>query len=241
VSDRFLPLAPQLAALAPEMGVTLDASQCEKLEQFARLMLSWNRVHNLTAITAPDGVLTHHLLDSLSIATALQQTAQQIDDAHAAQEPPKRAPVRVLDVGAGAGLPGIPLAVALPALQFTLIDAVAKKTAFMTQAKLELALTNVHVQHCRAEQMHGGAYDIVVSRALGTLADFTTLTRHLLAPGGRWLAMKGADPLQEVSDLPPGVHALQTVKLRVPRLDEERHLVVLAAAGTGESGSPGGS
>jgi 16S rRNA (guanine527-N7)-methyltransferase len=220
-------LAGQLAPLAAEMDVALDHAQCAALEQFARLLLRWNRVHNLTAITADSQVLTHHLLDSLSIVAPLRELSRQPPPALAAQPQP----VRVLDVGAGAGLPGIALAIALPQLRFTLNDAVSKKCAFMTQARLELGLTNVEVIHGRAEQLRAGPFDLIVSRALATLAVFTTLTRHLLAPGGRWLAMKGAEPLQELRELPPHVKTLQTVKLRVPRLDEARHLVVLAPDG----------
>jgi 16S rRNA (guanine527-N7)-methyltransferase len=134
---------------------------------------------------------------------------------------------RVLDLSAGSGLPGIPLAVALPQLRFTLIDAVSKKCAFMTQARLELGLANVEVVHRRVETLHGMQFDIIISRALGSLATFTTLTRHLLAPGGHWIAMKGVEPEQELQALPPGVCALRAVTLRVPMLDEARNLVVL--------------
>jgi 16S rRNA (guanine527-N7)-methyltransferase len=215
-----LPLSGTLQVLAREMGVELGADACARLEQFARLLLRWNRVHNLTAITREDEVLTHHLLDSLSVVTEVRAAAE----ASAAAAQP-----HVLDVGAGAGLPGIPLAVALPHLRFTLVDAVSKKCAFMTQARLELGLANVEVMHRRVEQLHGARYEIIVSRALASLAGFTTLTRHLLAPGGRWLAMKGAEPVQELRELGPHVNVLRTATLRVPRLDEARHLVVMEA------------
>jgi 16S rRNA (guanine527-N7)-methyltransferase len=227
-------LANELAPLAAAMDVVLDQAQCAALEQFARLLLRWNRVHNLTAITEESQVLTHHLLDSLSIAAPIRELSQRQPPA---AEPPQR-PVRVLDVGAGAGLPGIVLAVALPQLRFTLNDAVSKKCAFMTQARLELALPNVEVVHCRVEQLHVEPFDLIVSRALATLGAFTTLTRHLLAPGGRWLAMKGAEPLLELRELPTRVKALQTVKLRVPRLDEARHLVALARDESEPTGNP---
>ena len=227
-------LEDQLAPLAAAMDVALEQAQCAALGQFARLLLRWDRVHNLTAITEEGQVLTHHLLDSLSIAAAMRELAGRRSHAADAQE----RPVRVLDVGAGAGLPGIPLAVALPQLRFTLNDAVSKKCAFMTQARLELGLSNVEVVHCRAEQMHAARFDLIVSRALASVGAFTTLTRHLLAPGGRWLAMKGAEPLQELRELPPHVKALRTVKLRVPRLDEARHLVVLAPDGQEPTGHP---
>jgi 16S rRNA (guanine527-N7)-methyltransferase len=212
-----LQLAAPLGALAREMDVELGPAQCAQLEQFTRLLMRWNRVHNLTAITREADILTHHLLDCLSVAGELRGEAATVPHPH------------VLDVGAGAGLPGIPLALALPHMRFTLIDAVSKKCAFMTQARLELGLANVEVVHRRVEQLHGARFEIIVSRALATLASFTTLSRHLLAPGGRWLAMKGAEPVQELRELPPNVKALRTVTLRVPRLDEARHLVVMEA------------
>jgi 16S rRNA (guanine527-N7)-methyltransferase len=205
--------ADRIREPARELDVDLSAEQCAQLEHFARLLLRWNRTHNLTAITRADQVLTHHLLDSLSLVSELRSAA----------------PLRILDAGAGAGLPGLPLAVALPEHRFTLIDAVAKKCAFMTQACLELALSNVQVLHQRLEQLQGAHFDVIVSRALGSLATFTSLTRHLLAPGGRWVAMKGVLPEDELQALPPDVGVARTVTLRVPRLDEARKLVVLQA------------
>lgn len=203
---------------AQELGVDLSSAQSEGLERFARLLLRWNQTHNLTAITRDDEVLSHHLLDSLSLASEL----------------PFAPPLRILDAGAGAGLPGIPLATALPSHQFTLNDAVAKKCAFMTQAALELGLGNVEVIHGRLEELHGpqldARFDVIVSRALGSLATFVSLTRHLLATGGRWLAMKGRLPDEELRQLPPGIRVVRTVALRVPLLHEARHLIVLQNA-----------
>jgi 16S rRNA (guanine527-N7)-methyltransferase len=216
-ADAAVQVAEPLGTLAREIGVELDAAQCARLEQFVRLLVRWNRVHNLTAITSEADMLTHHLLDSLSAAGEMRMLAGSRPDP------------QVLDVGAGAGLPGIPLAVAMPQFRFTLNDAVSKKCAFMTQAKLELGLANVQIVHRRVEQLHGTRFDIIVSRALASLAGFTGLTRHLLAPGGHWIAMKGAEPLQELQALPPHVEVLRTVTLRVPRLDEARHLVVMQA------------
>jgi len=113
--------------------------------------------------------------------------------------------------------------------RFTLIDAVAKKCAFMTQARLELALSNVDILHRRVEQLHGAHFDVIVARALGSLASFTSLTQHLLAPAGLWIAMKGVLPEHELQALPPDVAVVRTVTLRVPLLDEARNLVVLQA------------
>jgi len=203
--------APSIAAHARALGARLTSAQCDQLDRFASLLLRWNRVHNLTAITRTDELVSNHFLDSLSVAGEL----------------PADPPLRVLDAGAGAGLPGIPLAIALPGHHFTLVDAVSKKSAFMIQARLELDLQNVEVLHARLEQMVGARFDVIVSRALGSLATFVSLTRHLLAPHGRWIAMKGRLPRQELAALPPDVVASRTVTLRVPLLDQERHLVLL--------------
>ncbi len=210
--------AHSIGANAHEMGIALSSAQCEQLERFAALLLRWNRIHNLTAITDSGAMLTHHLLDSLSLVGELPATP----------------PLRILDAGAGAGLPGIPLAIALPGHQFALVDAVAKKCAFTTQARLELGLANVEVIHSRLQELRGprfdARFDVIVSRALGSLATFVSVSVHLLSPGGRWIAMKGQLPVRELKQLPPAVTASRTVALRVPMLAEARHLVVLQAA-----------
>ena len=197
------------------MDVALSTAQCERLERFASLLLRWNRIHNLTAITDSEQVLTHHLLDSLSLVGDLSN----------------HQPLRILDAGAGAGLPGIPLAIALPEHQFVLVDAVGKKCAFTTQVRLELGLANVEVINSRVEGLHGSQFDArfdaIVSRALGTLALFVSISRHLLAPNGRWLAMKGQVPEQELRELPADVTVSRVTTLRVPLLSEVRHVVVL--------------
>jgi 16S rRNA (guanine527-N7)-methyltransferase len=208
--------ADRIGVHARELGVELSATQCEVLERFVRLLLRWNRIHNLTAITRGDDILSHHLLDSLSLASELPAYPQ----------------LRILDVGAGAGLPGIPLAVARPGHHFTLIDAVAKKCAFMTQARLELGLSNVEVLHRRVEQLHGMQFDRIISRALGPLASLVSLTRHLLSPQGHWIAMKGLLPEEELQQLPPDVTVTRTVTLRVPLLEEARNLIVLQPRGS---------
>ncbi len=201
---------------ARQMGVALSASQCEQMEHFVALLSRWNRIHNLTAITHAEEILSHHLLDSLSLVPEL----------------PAAPPLRVLDAGSGAGLPGIPLALALPGHHFTLVDAAAKKCAFMTQAQLELGLSNVRVVQGRIEELHDprfdlAQFDVIVSRALGSLAALVSLSDHLLSEGGRWIAMKGQRPEEELLKLPPGVSAVRVVSLHIPLLDEARHLVVM--------------
>jgi 16S rRNA (guanine527-N7)-methyltransferase len=207
--------AHSIGVQAHQMNVALSTAQCERLERFASLLLRWNRIHNLTAITDSEQVLTHHLLDSLSLVGELSN----------------HQPLRILDVGAGAGLPGIPLAIALPEHQFVLVDAVGKKCAFTTQVCLELGLANVEVVNSRVEGLHGpqldARFDAIVSRALGTLAMFVSISRHLLALNGRWLAMKGQLPEQELRELPADVTVSRVTRLRIPLLSEVRHLVVL--------------
>lgn len=209
--------ARQLEQGAAELGLALDSAQRTRLMQFAALLARWNRVHNLTAIEAPGQVVTHHLLDSLAVAPLLGARAGQ----------------RVLDVGSGGGLPGVPLAIARPQERFTLLDKVAKKVAFVQQAKGELKLDNVEPLHARVEDHRAPPYDVVLSRAFASLADFVQLTRHLVAPGGRWLAMKGTPPSAELATLAqtcPEVRVERTVKLRVPFLEAERHVVLLVPA-----------
>lgn len=184
------------------------------MQAFASLLSRWSRVHNLTAITSEAQIVSHHLLDSLALVGPLKDLLS----GHTA------APVRVLDVGAGGGLPGIPLAIACPQLQVTLIDAVQKKTAFLTQAALELRLSNVRVVHGRVEAL-AGEFDVITSRAFAALADFVAWTRHLLTPGGTWLAMKGRIDPAEIAALPPNVQVVAVLPLAVPGLAEERHLL----------------
>lgn len=212
-----------LRAGVAQLGLAPSDAQLDRLQRFAALLLRWNRVHNLTALDEPRQVLSHHLLDSLSIVATLRDVAATLAATG-------RAP-RVLDVGAGGGLPGIPLSIALPEWHFTLLDKVAKKTAFLTQAVLELQLANVEVATARVEEWRAPPFDIVVARAYSSLGDLVRGTRTLLADDGRWCAMKGtlpSDELAELAGLSPPVHIEHTIRLQVPRLDAERHLLVLA-------------
>ncbi|MDH5263982.1 MAG: 16S rRNA (guanine(527)-N(7))-methyltransferase RsmG [Betaproteobacteria bacterium] len=202
-------LAEGLAA----MGVALDAPAQAKLVAYLRLIEKWNKVHNLTAVREPGQMVVLHLLDSLSVL-------------------PHVAGARtLLDVGTGAGLPGIPLAIARPDLAVTLLDSSHKKAAFLRQAKAELALPNVEVACERVEKWHPAApFDIVVSRAFSELADFVLQARHLVTPGGTMLAMKGVHPFEEIAKLPATHRVEDVVELTVPTLDAQRHLVLLKAA-----------
>lgn len=204
VIDRKL-LAEGLRAL----GLRNDQGTVAAFAGYAELLLKWNRVYNLTAIRRPEEVLTHHLLDSAALVPNIASGCSNI-----------------LDVGCGGGLPSVPVAILRPELQVTGIDAVGKKAAFVNQVAIELGLRNLRVHHGRVERLDG-QWDLITSRAFASLADFVSLTRSLLAPEGRWLAMKGVVPQEEIAALPAGVHVEAIVPMRVPGLDEKRNLIVL--------------
>ena len=209
--------AAELAELAVQLGVALDSAQCDRLLRFGELLQRWNRVHNLTAIETPSRILSHHLLDSLAVAPVVEEQS-------------RGRPLRVLDVGAGGGLPGIPLAIAMPQHHFTLIDKVGKKVAFLQQARVELDLTNIEPVHSRVEDFDAPPFDLIVARAFSSLTDFVRSTRRLLAAAGTWCAMKGSVPVAEIRQLEQaglGVRLARTVKLNVPRLHAERHLLLI--------------
>jgi 16S rRNA (guanine527-N7)-methyltransferase len=187
----------------------------ERLRRYLALLTKWNRVYNLTAITEPERMITHHVLDSLAIAAPL-------DLLLARKEGP-----RVLDVGSGAGFPGIPLAIARPAWQLTLLDGNSKRTAFIAQAAAEIGLPNVTVVTARAESFVSARFDVIVSRAFSSLRDFVTKTKALLGPAGYWAAMKGGVPHDELRELPSDVECRDIRRLQIPGLDAERHLLLL--------------
>jgi 16S rRNA (guanine527-N7)-methyltransferase len=196
-----------LASGLAEMGIALSDAAQKKLLDFRTLLLKWNKTYNLTALRDPAQAMSHHLLDSLVIL-------------------PHVAEGNLLDVGSGGGLPGIPLAIARPELSVTMVDTVQKKATFLQQAAIELALPNVTVHHARVETMTG-QYSQISSRAFAELGLFVSLTRHLLMPGGRWLAMKGVNPEAEINTLPADIVVEAVIPLTVPGLDAERHLIIL--------------
>ena len=204
--------AERLARGIAALDVTVSGVAQQTLLDYLDLIGKWNRVHNLTAIRDPAQMLTHHLLDSLAVL-------------------PHLAGPRVLDVGSGAGLPGIVLAVVQPGWAVTLLDSNHKKAAFLQQAVIELKLANAEVVCERIEKLdRPQAYDVVISRAFSALADFVTAALPVLAPGGVLAAMKGVHPHAELAQLPSSVRRLREMALKVPGLDAERHLILLERA-----------
>ena len=200
----------QLQEGAERLGISLSGRQQELFMAYLALLRKWNRVFNLTAVKDDRELVPRHLVDSLSVAAFV-------------------AGPRVADVGTGAGLPGIPLALLRPDWAVTLVDTNSKKTRFLTQVKLELGLGNCEVVHARVETLRPDAgFDTVISRAFSTLAEFWRLASHLLVPGGRLVAMKGRRPDAEVAELPAGIFADITA-LESPPGAGERHVVVLQA------------
>jgi 16S rRNA (guanine527-N7)-methyltransferase len=196
-------LKPGLAALKLELPAVGE----EKLLAFLDLLQKWNRSYNLTAIRDPEEMLVKHVLDSLAVLPFVHKGP-------------------VLDVGTGAGLPGIPLAVARPDMQFTLLDGNGKKTRFVTHATGALGLSNVEARQARVEDYRPeSGFATVLSRAFASLGDFLRLAGHTAAPGGRLLAMKGTHPEQELADIPAGYTLLGVRALEVPGLNAERCVV----------------
>jgi len=206
-----------LRAGAHALHLDLQEDQLKQLVAYVALLSKWNVAYNLTAIRDSQQILTHHLLDCLAIAPAFTQARQ------------------LLDVGSGAGLPGMVLAIwakkAVPAMHISMIDTVHKKTAFLTQVKAELGLNNVTIHTGRIEQLSvTRPFDTITSRAFAELRDFIQGAGHVLEEGGRFIAMKGALPHDEMSRLPSGWKVTQTQAVHVPGLDAKRHLIFIEKA-----------
>jgi 16S rRNA (guanine527-N7)-methyltransferase len=203
-------LQEKLAGGLRALGLDLPQGTQQKLLDYVALLAKWNKVHNLTAVRDPEEMVTLHLLDALSVLPYLQGSS-------------------LLDVGSGGGLPGIPLAIARPELYVTLLDSSHKKSAFQRQAKVELGLKNVEVVCGRVEKYQPAQkFDMVISRAFSDLAEYVKLTDHLLSETGKWLAMKGVYPYDEIAQLKNV--SVEVVPLTVPGLEAQRHLVFLKAA-----------
>jgi 16S rRNA (guanine527-N7)-methyltransferase len=180
---------------------------------YLAMLVKWNKAFNLTAVRTPAEMVSRHLLDSLAVVPHLHGQC-------------------IIDVGSGAGLPGIPLALAFPQREFVLLDSNSKKTRFLTQLRAELGLANLSVVHSRVEDYRPSpGFDCVISRAYASIADILSSSGHLLIEGGEFLAMKGGLPEQELMALPPGWRLLEQLRLQVPGLEQEqRHLLRIAAA-----------
>ena len=200
---------PYLQMGLQQMQIELSAEQQQKLLDYVALLLKWNSTYNLTALRQEDQMLSHHVLDSLTLLPYLDGINN------------------LIDVGSGGGMPGIPTAICRPDIQITLLDSNSKKTSFLSQAVIELGLSNVKVITGRVEAAEGIQFDAITSRAFAELRDFVTLTPQLLRDNGRWLAMKGVHPYEEIAQLPEDVHVTQVDKLIVPSLEAERHMVII--------------
>lgn len=210
------PLLPGLQHGLAALGLPLPQATQAQLLAYLDLLARWNRVYNLTAVRDPQEMLTHHLLDCLSLIGPLRRHTGGT-------------PTRVLDVGSGGGLPGVVLALVMPELDVTCVDAVAKKAAFVQQVAAQLGLPNLHGRHARVEQLPG-QWPLITSRAFAALPDFTAWTRERLAPEGCWVAMKGKHPADEIAALPAQVQVFHVEPLQVPSLQAERCLIWLRPA-----------
>lgn len=204
------------------IGISIGEHQAERLERFADLLGRWTQTYNLTAVRDRGQVDRQHLADCLAILPSLRR---RVMDAR-----PSAGSIRLLDVGSGGGLPGIVIAIMEPTWEIHCIDAVGKKAAFIRQVAGELDLPNLHAHHARVESMAvpSGGFDLIVSRAFASLADFTTWSAHALARGGRWAAMKGLSPEAELASLPSSIEVIHVEPIMVPGLEAQRCLVWLA-------------
>jgi 16S rRNA (guanine527-N7)-methyltransferase len=199
------------------LQLDLGDQQIAQLLDYLDLIAKWTKVYNLTAVRDPAEMLTHHLLDSLAAIAPLQRYLQQAGLAQGS---------RLLDVGSGAGLPGVVIAICCPTVAVTCVDTVAKKAAFIKQVALALKLGNLTGLHARVEALDQ-PFDVICSRAFASLADFTRWSGAALGPSGVWMAMKGKHPADEIAALPATVAVFHVEQLRVPGLDAERCMLWL--------------
>ena len=200
----------RLAKATQQLDIQLSDTQRAQLLDYAQLIAKWNKVYNLTAVR-PDEMLVHHLFDSLAVVRPLlRQTAGR--------------PIRLLDVGSGAGLPGVVIAICCPEVRVECVDTVGKKAAFVQQSAAQLQLGNLKGVHDRVENL-AGPYDVIASRAFASLPDFVNWSTDALAEQGIWLAMKGKHPAEEIAALPPQAEVFHVEQLSVPELEAERCIV----------------
>ena len=211
-------LRQRLSAGIRDLHLTLDAAAIERLLDYVDLLVRWNAAYNLTAVRDPAEMVPRHLLDSLAIL-------------------PHVAGATLADLGSGAGLPGIPLAIAAPEREIQLVDSNGKKARFLREAVRRLALAKTRVAESRVERVEG-TFDCITARAFASLGDMLAWGGHLLAREGRWLALKGRFPDEELAAVPAGFRVEKVVALAVPGLAAERHLVIVRRAGDPGAGTP---
>ncbi len=200
----------------PGLGLGLADTQVAQLLDYLDLIRKWNKVYNLTAVREPREMLTHHLLDSLAVVQPLRRQTHGRS-------------IRLLDVGSGAGLPGVVIAVCCPEIQVDCVDTVAKKAAFVQQVAVTAKLPNLQGLHDRVENLTG-PYEVIASRAFASLSDFVAWSAGALAEQGIWMAMKGRQPTAEIAALPPQFRVFHVEQLQVPALDAERCIVWIERA-----------
>ncbi|MFT7558401.1 MAG: 16S rRNA (guanine527-N7)-methyltransferase [Flavobacteriales bacterium] len=215
-------MSARLKQASETLELDLTEKQYQQLLEYLALFIKWNKSYNLTAVRDPEQMLIKHLLDSLSLVPSIEKQSAQ----------------RLLDVGTGGGLPGIPLAICFPDRHFSLLDSAGKKMRFLFQVKQSLALENVELHNLRVEQLKTDQkYDAIISRAFASIDDFTALTEHLLAERGSFLAMKGVFPNDELSAVEKNYIVLDHQNLNVPGLDAERCLITLGRRGDHDTDS----
>jgi 16S rRNA (guanine527-N7)-methyltransferase len=208
-----------------QLGLELSQAQNEKLLAYLDLIAKWTKVYNLTAVRDPDEMLVQHLFDSLAAVGPLRQYTGG-------------RPIKLLDVGSGAGLPGVVIAICCPEIQVDCVDTVGKKAAFIQQAAGQLQLSNLRGVHDRVENLEG-PYDVICSRAFASLPDFVAWSAGALAEQGAWLAMKGKRPDAEIAELPPTAEVFHVEQLQVPELSAERCIVWMRRRGMAGATTPG--
>ncbi len=206
-------LRPALSAIANQLQLTLTDSQLDLLLAYLGLLVRWNATYNLTSVREPTDMLTQHLADCLAIVRPLSARLGDARD------------VRILDVGSGAGLPGLILAATMPQVTVLCLDKVGKKVAFIRQALAGLGLKNLRAEHARVEALAEGTFEVIVSRAFSSLARFVSLTRPHLGPNGVWLAMKGKHPPEELLEVQPQADVFHVEPLLIPGSEAQRCLV----------------
>jgi 16S rRNA (guanine527-N7)-methyltransferase len=211
------PLLPALQKGLDGLGLALTPDQQNQLLVYTDLIAKWTKVYNLTAVRDADEMLTHHLLDSLSVIVPLRRELAKLNL-------PVGQGYKLLDVGSGAGLPGIVIAITCPEVAVTCVDTVAKKAAFIQQVAATIKLPNLRGLHARVESL-ADPFDVVCSRAFASLVDFTGWSRAALADHGVWMAMKGKHPDQELAVLPENIKVFHVEQLQVPGLDAERCII----------------